>query len=160
MTRVNLVKVENLADQHLFAEFRELKMVPAALRRSLKTKSINEVLANIPRKYTLNKGHVLFFMNKMQFLHNRYKDIAKELVNRDYNIQGHNAADLFLNSVPSEFRQVTWTPNVDEIKVNVERIVLRLNERPGWYRYYGNIMHPSYFSALYEIETGSVELCA
>jgi deoxyribonuclease (pyrimidine dimer) len=42
MTRVNLVNVEHLADQHLFAEFRELKMVPVALRRSLKQKVLKK----------------------------------------------------------------------------------------------------------------------
>lgn len=37
MTRVNLVPVTELADQHLFAEFRELKMVPKSLARSLRS---------------------------------------------------------------------------------------------------------------------------
>lgn len=36
MTRINLVPVEELMDQHLFAEFREIKMVPKSLRRSLR----------------------------------------------------------------------------------------------------------------------------
>lgn len=35
MTRINLVPPEELMDQHLFAEFREIKMVPKSLRRSL-----------------------------------------------------------------------------------------------------------------------------
>ena len=34
MTRINLVPPEELMDQHLFAEFREIKMV--SLRRGLK----------------------------------------------------------------------------------------------------------------------------
>ena len=35
MTRINLVPPEELTDQHLFAELREIKMVPRSLARSL-----------------------------------------------------------------------------------------------------------------------------
>ncbi len=35
MTRINLVPSQELMDQHLFAEFREIKMVPKSLRRSI-----------------------------------------------------------------------------------------------------------------------------
>lgn len=37
MTRINLVPPRELMDQHLFAEFREIKMVPRALYRSLES---------------------------------------------------------------------------------------------------------------------------
>lgn len=35
MTRINLVPPSELMDQHLFAEFREIKMVPRSLHRSI-----------------------------------------------------------------------------------------------------------------------------
>ena len=38
MTRINIVPVEELMDQHLIAEYRESTMVPAALNRTLKSK--------------------------------------------------------------------------------------------------------------------------
>ena len=149
MTRVNLVEVEDLADQHLFAEWRELKMVPASLRRSLKTKSIQNILKGIPEKYTLNTGHVSFFFNKMVFLHNRYLKLTEELKNRNYNITEHDADEIFFSDVPAEFKQLEWSPTKDEIQVNINRIVLRLNERPDWYRYYGKVISPNYFEELY-----------
>ena len=68
MTRINLVSPEELTDQHLMAEWREIKMVPAALRRSLRTQSTQAVLKKIPSAFTLNKGHVTFFYNKIDYL--------------------------------------------------------------------------------------------
>ncbi len=38
MTRINIIPVSELADQHLIAEYREITMVPAALKRTLRSK--------------------------------------------------------------------------------------------------------------------------
>ena len=48
MTRINLVKVEELSDQHLIAEYREL---PRCLKQKVNLK-------DAPDRYTLGKGHV------------------------------------------------------------------------------------------------------
>lgn len=64
MTRINLVPPSELTDQHLFAEFREIKMVPKALARSLKGRRPRGVLEAIPKEFTLNTGHVMFFYDK------------------------------------------------------------------------------------------------
>lgn len=56
MTRVNLVPVSELANQHLFAEFREIRHIPKALARSLKTQSVEKILKKIPKEFTLNTG--------------------------------------------------------------------------------------------------------
>jgi len=37
MTRINIIPTEELADQHLVAEYREMFMVGSALQRSLKS---------------------------------------------------------------------------------------------------------------------------
>lgn len=152
MTRVNLVNVEDLADQHLFAEWREIKMVPPALDRSVNRMGGGDVLARIPDKYTLNTGHVTFFYNKMLFLYYRYKKLTEELKNRNYNIDdSRDPADIFLSIKNPAFIGDAWEPTKDEIKINIERIVLRLNERPDWYRYYGKVQPPKYFEALYDL---------
>ena len=150
MTRINLVNVADLADQHAFSEWREIKMIPPALTRSLKTKSQKEVLSSIPRKYTLNTGHVSFFYDKMQFLHRRYIELTEELKNRDYNISEHDPDLIFLSGSPVEFLK-DWEPTKDDIQVSVERIVQRLNERPDWYRHWGRVISPTYFEALYDL---------
>lgn len=152
MTRVNLVHVADLADQHLFAEWRELKMVPAALRRSLRTKSIADVLKSIPHKYTMNTGHVLFFYDKMRFLLRRYAELTNELRQRDYDVSEHDADKIFLSDIPAVFHN-DWSPSSEEVKINVERIVIRLNEKPTWYRHYGSVTPPVYFEELYRLQT-------
>jgi deoxyribonuclease (pyrimidine dimer) len=152
MTRINLVHVKDLADQHLFAEWREIKMVPAALRRSLKTRNIDNILAGIPKRYTLNKGHVTFFFNKMQFLTERYKLLTAELISREYNINTEDDFRIFCGDLPAEFRHVEWHPDEQEIAVNVERILLRISEKPQWYRHYGNTESLSFFKEAYGVE--------
>ena len=151
MTRINLVHVQDLADQHLMSEFREIKMIPPALARTLKTKSQTQVLKSIPSKYTLNTGHVSFFYNKMSFLYRRYLELDYELRNRDYNIAKHDATSIFIDGTPAEFRN-DWTPDKDAIAINVERIIQRLNERPEWYRHWGKVTPPEYFEKLYELQ--------
>lgn len=149
MTRINLVPVENLADQHLFAEWREIKMVPAALRRSLNTKSISTIMSSIPKRYTLNTGHVTFFYDKMNFLSDRYMLLTDELLTRKYNIQMHDMSDIFYRDIPPQFKSIEWEPDVNDITVNVERILLRISERPDWYRYHGELVENGYFGVLY-----------
>jgi len=151
MTRINLVTVENLADQHLFAEWREIKMVPAALRRSLRTKSIQTILESIPGRYTLNTGHVTFFYNKMKFLTERYKLLTEELVRREYNINGDPDFRYFLGDLPVEFSQSDWLPDKKEVDINIERISARISEKPEWYRYYGKRVIEGYFDSMYKI---------
>ena len=68
MTRINLITPSKLADQHLFAEWREIKMIPPALMRSLKSKNEQDIISKISNTYTLNKGHVTFFYDKINFL--------------------------------------------------------------------------------------------
>lgn len=144
MTRINLIPVTDLADQHLFAEWREIKMVPAALRRSLKTRAIGDILRGIPTQYTLNKGHVTFFYNKMLFLYARYAVLTDELLNRGYKLTEHDKEYIFFRDIPDKFRQIQWSPNPQEIEVSVSRILLRISEKPNWYKYYGNAFNVNY----------------
>jgi deoxyribonuclease (pyrimidine dimer) len=152
MTRINLVRPEDLADQHLFAEWREIKMVPAALRRSLKTKSVDAVLKSVGTTYTLNAGHVLFFVDKMTWLANRYTELTYELINRDYNITEHSTLDIFFKDIPVEFTLDKWASVSAEVEINVNRINLRIGQRPDWYKHYGEPKSPEYFAALYRLQ--------
>ena len=82
MTRINLVSPSELSDQHLVAEYREIFMVGSALQRSMKSKSWEKTIENIPKEFTLNKGHVTFFYNKGKYLEKRYHKIVKEMIKR------------------------------------------------------------------------------
>ena len=146
MTRINLVYVEDLADQHLFAEWREIKMIPAQLRRIQKSPNYPNMLDNLPVKYTLNTGHVRFFYNKMLFLEDRYRKLTQELHKREYNIANIDSDTIFREGIPAfAFSRSIWTPNKSEIKINIDRIAERLHQRPEWYRYYGEIKPPEFF---------------
>lgn len=96
MTRINLVPPSELADQHLFAEFREIKMVPESLARSIEAivnhamknghisdpstfNPVPTLLKKIPAEYTLGTGHVSFFYDKGFYLQQRYAELKDEL---------------------------------------------------------------------------------
>lgn len=149
MTRVNLVHVEDLADQHLFAEWREIKMVPAKVRKNL----ANAVpMDKLPPKYTLATGHVRFFYDKLGWLYLRFQDLTRELRQREYNIPSDfdiNAYGIFLHEMPGDLVRSAWIPTPEEIKINVDRIEERLRQRPEWYRYYGEIKPPEFFIEKY-----------
>ena len=68
MTRINLVPPEELSDQHLVAEYREIFMVGSSLQRSLRPPNWEKTKESIPKKFTLNKGHVKFFYDKGKYL--------------------------------------------------------------------------------------------
>lgn len=135
MTRINSnVDPKKLMDQHLMAEYRELPMVLASLRRSLKTQSEREVLKKIPPKFTLNTGHVLFFYNKLTFLRNRYDRLVNELHNRGYNLDQNRTLDL--SGIPSTFFN-DWTATPADDAVLEQRIKEKIAMKPSWYKYYG-----------------------
>ena len=146
MTRINLVDPRCLADQHLFAEFREIKMIEPALVRSLSTQERSVVVAKIPPKYTLGAGHVLFFYDKRLYLLKRYKAIRAELRARgvDYNKAADDYSFVNLRRLVSR----NYVPDTEAYLIACRRIVEKLNMRPGWYRYRGEPFDPPEFQRL------------
>lgn len=138
MTRLNLVPPAELADQHLFAEFREIKMVPKSLARSIVAHGKDGVLRRIPDAYTLGKGHVSFFYDKGAYLRDRYAMLRHEL--RQRFIQFNEAAELDPDQVyyllDSRFN-MGYAPTADALALVRQRIAERLAARPGWYRWTG-----------------------
>lgn len=133
MTRINLVPVEELTDQHLFAEFREIKMVPKSLKRSLASRSVDQVLARIPSDFTLNRGHVTFFYNKGAYLAERYEQIKAELEKRGVNFNRASLFDpdkVFSNPV---FNQ-QYSPTPEAYAIIRQRIAEKIAMKPNWYR--------------------------
>lgn len=157
MTRINLVDPKDLADQHLMAEWREIKMIPPALRRSITAQNkLNNLsfsstiglMNKIPSLYTLNTGHVTFFYNKLGFLKERYNLLTGELLDRGYELSDLREYDVFINDIPKLWHGL-WQPGRDEIQINIERIVLRLNEKPDFYRYRGEKEPVSFYEDRY-----------
>ena len=147
MTRINVdLDPKLLTDQHLLAEYREIPMVPAALRRSLKTKSVGDILDSIPKKFTLNRGHVTFFYNKLAFLSDRYSKIVSELESRGVNVDktrtygGDGLPYVFYGKASFDSKDRT---------VLVNRIKTRVQEKPHWYKHRSvSIDETEYFKLL------------
>lgn len=129
MTRINVIPVEELTDQHLMAEYRELPMVMTSARRS------SAVGYKPTDKYTLNKGHVMFFYNKKRYLLNRWLDLIAELYHRGYDIDPASRV-VHWNEL-NKFEQVDWQPDQHAYNINIDRINTRISQRPGWYKYHG-----------------------
>lgn len=128
MTRINCVPVEELTRQHLIAEYRELPRVFKLAR----------VVKNPPPEYTLGKGHVTFFYDKLKYCFLRFEELVAEMQKRGYKPQ-HLHAPLW--SGPSELWN-DWTPTEEAKAINRARIRERLfgaaldsheeGTRPDW----------------------------
>ena len=84
MTRINCIPPQELTSKHLLAEYREL---PRIIKLAKAAQARGEVRAHKRTdKYTLGEGHLKFFYNKLFWCHKRWKALAKELQERNYNL--------------------------------------------------------------------------
>ena len=126
MTRINVVPVTELCDQHLLAEHRELTRIPnGVLSGKLKVHYDDR-----PSEYTLGAGHVKFFTNKIGWLFRRYLALHLECKKRGFNVvDKFPTLDLFEDNSLGEFET---TP--DNLRINRTRII---QQWPTDARYYG-----------------------
>lgn len=116
---------------HLIAEYREITMVPAALKRSLRTKSVDDILKSVPKNFTLNKGHVTFFYTKMGFLKTRFKRLCDEMSRRGYTFD--KTRETAFEGVPDVFYG-DWNSTPTDDAIVIERINLRISQKPHLYK--------------------------
>ena len=132
MTRINLINPCKLSDQHLIAEYREIFMVGSALQRSLKSSNWEKTKENLPKDFTLNKGHVKFFYNKGKYLNDRYLKIIKEM--KDRGMKPDPKRNFKKEQWPNDLYN-DWKPDKKDLKIIEERINEKLNKKPNWYRW-------------------------
>jgi len=130
MTRINIVHPSELTDQHLIAEYREIFMVGSALQRSLKSKSWD--IKSIPKRYTLNTGHVKFFYNKGKYLSKRYDELRTEMKNRGMT---PDPTRIFKKEQWPDELWNDWMPLVGDYKIIRQRIQEKIEMKPNWYRF-------------------------
>ena len=126
MTRINAgIPPSELCDQHLLSEYRELPRV-----RSLALKTTSE----IPERFRLGKGHMLFFVNKGGWLRARWLDLRAELRERGF------WPELEWRPWP-EHLDGAWEPTDDELSEVIDMVRARICERlagakrtPTWTR--------------------------
>lgn len=128
MTRINTVPVQELTNQHLLAEYKEI-VRPFSLVRNAQAKGVNKYNLhskyNVPSEYTLGTGHVLFFYNKLSYLLKRYNALQQELIARGYNINPVADKDLS-DGIRSEWFG-DYEPTQSALAINRERIAKRLS---------------------------------
>jgi deoxyribonuclease (pyrimidine dimer) len=118
MTRINAgIPPKQLSRQHLIAEHREIVRIPNTI------KSGKAVVKDIPAKFTLGKGHVKFFYNKLKYLHRRYEQLYKECTARGYNMTYFGDA---FTELPTELYK-DYRPTAEAIAI----IKQRIKERGG-----------------------------
>lgn len=140
MTRINLVHVKELADQHLMAEYRELPRVFGAVRKHVQDgKRVSDFKIN--RTYILGTGHVTFFYNKLLYLQKRHIDIVNECLRRGMKIQNTDINDL--SGIPTAFCN-DYNPLPHEIDVSRSRLIEKIQMKPTWYKF-TNVEFPSYY---------------
>ena len=132
MTRINLIPVEQLCDQHLLAEHRELTRIPNDIVNG------KAIIKDIPSEYVLGTGHVKFFYDKLLWLNHRYLELSNECQYRGFNVTG-----IWPDRPGLYIYQHLWnnyTPTEEAIKINKQSIIERMpakarytnRERPMW----------------------------
>lgn len=129
MTRINLIPPSELHDQHLVAEYREIQRIPSYLRRSLNRATPFDV-SEIPDRFTLNKGHVKFFYDKLGYIQERYNHLADEMKNRGMNV---NCEFPDLSDLP-KWTKGEYSPTERALRIIRNRIKSKVDEKPNWYK--------------------------
>lgn len=120
MTRINVgIAPSLLSAKHLLAEHREIKRIPNAVRKG----KVN--LQNIPSVFTLGKGHVRFFYNKLGFLKQRYISLRDECRNRGFNVTDYENS---FDSLPVDLMG-NYNPTLKDKQIVEERIAQKLKKK-------------------------------
>ena len=119
MTRINVaIPPEELNTRHLLAEHRELKRIPNVVSRGRYN------LKNTPKEFTLGKGHVAFFYDKLLYLKNRYEELYKECKNRNFNVSYYGNA---WDNIPDHLMN-DYTPTEHDEHIIRQRIKEKLDK--------------------------------
>ena len=126
MTRINMVPVYELSDQHLIAEYREL---PRCLKQNVN-------ISDAPKKYTLGKGHVKWASKYPNLLLERYDNIIKEMNYRgfttNYTCQSLRS-HIYANK--KELLKNKYIITEEDIEISKQRILERYNMKKDWYKW-------------------------
>lgn len=126
MTRINVVPPSELTREHLIAEYRELPRVFGLIRDAVSRGEAPDDLRN-PRLYTLGKGHVRFFYDKLAFLWHRHTNLVIEMGKRGYSPM-YKFVPGFVWDIPED-RWNNYEPTAEALAINRARIAERLSAK-------------------------------
>lgn len=121
MTRINVIPVEELSDQNLIAEYREL---PRALKQDINT---DDAAAH----YHLGPGHMKWARRHWLFTLNRYRAIYNEMKYRGF-FPKYNPENIipYLKDIATKYPEANYNVTKRDIELNRERIIERYEENP------------------------------
>ncbi len=126
MTRINTVSPQHLTDQWLIAEWRELPRIVNELEKHPQRFDLKK----IPKNYTLNKGHVTFFRDKLLYLAKRHRDIRKELKRRKISHNKKIKVNLYYLMPHLKWLACNdWEPSKTDHSILIDRLIERFNLR-------------------------------
>ena len=127
MTRINVVPVSELSDQHLIAEYREL---PRVIKQHID-------ISDAPDNYCLGKGHMKWARAHWPFVAHRFFDLFREMNYRGFvtNFDPNKLYDDYCGSLPINIKEPYYTPKENDIKMNRNRLVEKYRMKPNWYRW-------------------------
>jgi deoxyribonuclease (pyrimidine dimer) len=80
---------------------------------------------NVPKKFSLNTGHISFFRDKAEYLFIRLSEIHREMVERGMKVNKGIISLLNENKIPEEnFND--WMPGANDKNIVIERILERI----------------------------------
>lgn len=117
MTRINAgIPPENLTDQHLMAEFREI------------TRIASTSTWGAPSSMCLGKGHMKFFAQYQGYCAKRREELYDELTERGFDV----------NYYTVNWKNVEmWVPSSDDRAILTHRIKEKILSSKCQFRYYG-----------------------
>lgn len=133
MVRINLINPKQLADQHLIAEYNEILMLLGYVKKYPK-------LGEVPSKYTLGKGHILFFKNKLKYLKKRHELIKKEMKKRGFMADKRIRLSDFSKKLVND-----WKPSTKDKSIIRKRLIYKIKLKPEFYNYYGKKKSKKFF---------------
>ena len=145
--RCNLIFPWFLTDQHLMAERRELRMIPPLLKKRID--SGKHTMRELPPRFTLGKGHMLFWLDKMLYLAKRFDALTEEMVRRGFKPNSDLTLDTSYATLSGMLND--WEPQPEDYVIIVERIRERVMKKMGWYRYCGQPVDEEWVNMTYHL---------
>lgn len=124
MTRINVIPVSELSDQHLIAEYHEL---PRVLKQDIN-------ICAAPDCYVLGVGHMRWACRYWKYTYNRFFEICDEMMYRGFRT---NFTPKSLGKYTARFcnSDGEYTPTIRDIELNRARIREKYNKKPGFYKW-------------------------
>ena len=123
MTRINVVPVKELCNQHLFAEHREMTRIP----NQIISGKLKLEYRDAPTEYTLGAGHIKFWVSRLGYLKKRYLQLHEELLRRGYNV-----TNIWPENLPKYASMLDYEPTEKALALNRARIQERMPVNATW----------------------------